>query len=376
MMTGWSLALRISKNTSWSHYPCPQYLQFRSIYWCVVFRIMWMFNMKNGGACMKDIQKDNNPRWTKTEPFLEWWKSLRGFVYFWVMVVFRFWRCNLTKSQAMKTYMSSIKGMWHWANIHGMKNAATCSDIHSEILWIWWNWTSKSSSLPRNRSLGIFFLGSKFPHKKNPETSRWKAPELVMRSRARCDLGDPMGCEDAKVGAFEPRFFLDIEVWWSRWLSNMGWGSLRSYGELPQSVCWYPFSFFGGGVFPVVKLYYVGTLFLKVSLGWKPKNLTFVVPKLCFLKAGYLKEICSRSLRIWRTWDLPNVEFWGILQTIKQGEDSERRKAALKAEKRFANERLKRGKYAQKAFPFASLEDDSKMLAPQRHATDWGRWTW
>lgn len=105
-----------------------------------------------------------------------------------------------------KTYMSSIKGMWHWANIHWMKNAA-CSDIHSEILWIWWNWTSKSSSLPRNRSLGIFFWGSKFPHKKNPETSRWKAPELVMRSRARCDLGDPMGCEDAKVGAFEPRFF-------------------------------------------------------------------------------------------------------------------------------------------------------------------------
>lgn len=74
-MTGWSLTLRISKNTSWSHYQCPQYLQFRSIYWCVVFRIMWMFNMKNGGACMKDIQKDNNPRWTKTELFLEWWKS-------------------------------------------------------------------------------------------------------------------------------------------------------------------------------------------------------------------------------------------------------------------------------------------------------------
>lgn len=197
-----------------------------------------------------------------------------------------------------------------------------------------------------------------------------------MRSRARCDLGDPQW--DAKMRRSEhlsPDFFWTLRFddpgdfqTWAGGLCEVTESCHRVYVDIP--------SFFWGGIFPVVKLYYVGTLFLKVSLGWKPKNLTFVVPKLCFLKAGYLKEICSRSLRIWRTWDLPNVEFWGILQTIKQGEDSERRKAALKAEKRFANERLKRGKYAQKAFPFASLEDDSKMLAPQRHATDWGRWTW
>ena len=59
----------------------------------------------------------------------------------------------------------------------------------------------------------VFFGGASFHTKKDPETSRWKAPELVMRSRARCDLGDPQW--DAKMRRSEhlsPDFLLDIEV--------------------------------------------------------------------------------------------------------------------------------------------------------------------
>ena len=109
---------------------------------------------------------------------------------------------------------------------------------------------------------GYFFFGSKFPHKKNPETSRWKAPELVMRSRARCDLGDPQW--DAKMRRSEhlsPDFFWTLRFddpgdfqTWAGGLCEVTESCHRVYVDIPSL-------FFGGGVFPVVRLYYVGTFF-------------------------------------------------------------------------------------------------------------------
>lgn len=181
-----------------------------------------------------------------------------------------------------KTYMSSIKGMWHWANIHWMKNAA-CSDIHSEILWIWWNWTSTSSSLPRNRSLGIFFWEQVSTQKKSWNLSMEGTRVGHEVKGSVWFRRPPMGCEDAKVGAFEPRFFLDLEVWWSRWLSNMGWGSLRSYRELPQSVCWYPL-FFWGGYFSSGKIILCWHFVFEGFLGMETKK-----SDLCGAKAVFFK---------------------------------------------------------------------------------------
>lgn len=115
---------------------------------------------------------------------------------------------------------------------------------------------------------------------------------------------------------------------------------------------------------------------LKVSLGWTPKKSDLCgCKKTCVKKAGYLKEICSRSPRIWRR-SAKCGGFGGPFQQSNQGEDSERRKAALKAlgEKIFPNKRAKKGQVCTESISFASLKDDSKMLAPHRHATHWGRW--